>query len=47
MNLNLLFWVKKVEKKQQDKREKNLFIRGQLNEIIRKGLKIPVQSFNL
>lgn len=47
MNLKFLFRVKKLDKKQQDKREKNLFIRGQLNEIIKKGLKIPVQSFNL
>lgn len=47
MAFKFLFGVKKIEKRQQDRREKNLFIRDQLNEIIKKGLKIPVQSFHL
>ncbi len=42
-----LFFVKKLKKDQTDKRDKNLFIRKQLNEILRKGLKIPVESFHL
>lgn len=47
MAFKFIFGVKKIEKKQQDKKEKNVFIRDQLNEIIKKGLKIPVQSFHL
>ncbi len=47
--MDLRFWLsfKKFRQKEQDTREKNLFLRSQLNEIIKKGLNFPVKSFNL